>query len=577
MWRLLPVVFLAGQLAADPAHRILLVAGDQWADPSSTVLEGGHELNIAAALLTTWGVPYEILRLDQQRLDRYHLLERDGQPRYGTVVWAAGPYHGAQGDAAVISELVRDSALNLIVLSDGIRHPEMARLTGVSYVSEYRRAEPLAAAGSPHFTTRGVNLPGEGIAPGYKVSLAGSTPALTRGDLPFLTVREYSSGARAVWLGTHRPSAELARQFARDLLKRCLVWTQRVLLYAAYHRAVLIEMHDSGNSEKTISPTWHLRTLSEDQFRTSVIEPLKRRKAVLTQVVNTGFVDRPSRRVLNPWTLNAAPDSLDPSLKHDYTSTKRGLDLGVREGVFEINSHGWTHTLPDLDSPPGPFWDAPLDGAGSLAWFNEFADRLRQQDIPAATQRHHMQRSIDYLAADFQVRPLFLRPPGGAGSLSPATHTPRIAAGMGFGLTRISSPYFLSPSLVLQLGPVVQGTTWAFNREYKASDVPWTPDGPFFLAFHDRDVDKDPQWFARVLDALPAGTRFMTANEYTGYLHAQVIANAAGFEVRFDPHYGQHFSTRESTWILHAATGGVETRPVRLPAGLGPHRINTGR
>lgn len=56
MWRLLPVVLLAGQLAANPAHRILLVAGDQWTDASSTVLEGGHELNIAGALLTTWGV-----------------------------------------------------------------------------------------------------------------------------------------------------------------------------------------------------------------------------------------------------------------------------------------------------------------------------------------------------------------------------------------------------------------------------------------------------------------------------------------------------------------------------------------
>ncbi|MBL8293542.1 MAG: hypothetical protein JNN08_16970, partial [Bryobacterales bacterium] len=536
---------------------------------SSTVLEGGSELNVVAALLKTWGVPFEILRLDQQRLDRYHLLERDGAPRYGTVLWAAG----ARGDAAVIGELVRESALNLIVFSDGIRHPEMARLTGLTYVSEYRRAEPLAGP-SPHFVTRGVELPGEGIAPGYKVDVDGAEIVLRRGSLPFLAVREYPSGGRVVWLGAHRQTVELAKQFARNLLKRSLVWTQRSLLYANYDHSVLIEMHDSGNSEKTISPTWHLRTLSEEQFRTSVIEPLKRRKAVLTQVVNTGFVDRATRRVLNPWVLNATPDQLDPSVKHDYTSTKRGLDLGVREGVFEINSHGWTHVLPDLDSPPGPFWDAPLDGAGSLAWFNEFADRLRQQDIPAATQRHHMQRSIDYLAADFRVRPLFLRPPGGAGSLSPAAHTPRIAAGMGFGLTRISSPYFLSPALVLQLGPAVQGTTWAFNREYRASDVPWTPDGPFFLAFHDRDVDKDPQWFARVLNVLPAGTRFLTANEYTGYLHAEVTGDAGGFIVRYDPHYGQYFANRESSWVLHDER---EARPARLPPGLGPHRVAVTR
>jgi len=34
-------------------------------------------------------------------------------------------------------------------------------------------------------------------------------------------------------------------------------------------------------------------------------------------------------------------------------------------GVLEIESHGWTHMQPDLDSPPGPWWNADLDGEAS--------------------------------------------------------------------------------------------------------------------------------------------------------------------------------------------------------------------
>src|SRR5574340_662953 len=72
-------------------YRFLLVISDQWKDPASYVVEGADEFPMVASLLKAWNLPFEILRLDQQRLDRYHLLERDGRPRYGTIIWDAGP------------------------------------------------------------------------------------------------------------------------------------------------------------------------------------------------------------------------------------------------------------------------------------------------------------------------------------------------------------------------------------------------------------------------------------------------------------------------------------------------------
>src|SRR5205809_773817 len=70
-------------------YRFLLVIGDQWSDPASEVIEGTSEFSMLCALLKSWGLPFDIHRLDQQRFDAYHLLDRNGQPRHGTIIWDA--------------------------------------------------------------------------------------------------------------------------------------------------------------------------------------------------------------------------------------------------------------------------------------------------------------------------------------------------------------------------------------------------------------------------------------------------------------------------------------------------------
>src|SRR5512133_2245387 len=70
-------------------YRFLLVIGKQWKDPASRLIEAGGEFPVVATLLKTWGLPFDILRLDQQRFDRYYLLDRESRPRYGTIIWDA--------------------------------------------------------------------------------------------------------------------------------------------------------------------------------------------------------------------------------------------------------------------------------------------------------------------------------------------------------------------------------------------------------------------------------------------------------------------------------------------------------
>ena len=315
----------------------------------------------------------------------------------------------------------------------------MAALAGLRYAGEYKSTDALAFP-RDHFIVRGVKGREAELKAGVGSLLGGSqvmaenaTVAGVRGSHPYLTVREVPSGGRIAWLGVARSSSQLRNQLVRDLLKRCLVWAQGYALYAEYDKSVLLFLDDMGASDKTILSYWHYRTLSEQEIRTGLIEPLKRHNSVLDINVVTGYVDRKTRRILNPWVQRVV-DGIDGKTIHDFASTKRGLDAGVAEKVFEIQSHGWTHMLPDLDSPPGPWWDAPMDGVGSLDWYNEFADMLRDREIPAAVQKEHLRRSLAHIREDFGVTPLVLRPGGGAFSSSFANDTSRIAAGMGFGL-----------------------------------------------------------------------------------------------------------------------------------------------
>ncbi len=578
------------------AYRFLVVISDQWKDPASYLIEGGGEFQVVATLLKTWGLPFDILRLDQQLLDRYYLLDREGRPRYGTIVWDAAP-SGLQGkDLSLLPSLVKDYGVNLVVLGDTIAAPEAAALAGLDYISEYRLGDGLSFAGE-HFITHGLAgrekefLAGTGweIA-GSKVSPKEATVLARRAHLPFLTVRQFPRGGRVAWLGAHRGSIQIGKQLVRDLFKRCLVWAQGYALYAEYPRSIILFMDDFGTSDRTYLPYWHYRTLNEEDIRKGLIEPLKRHKAVLTQDVLTGYVDRKGRRIANPWKQQVI-DEIDGKTLHDYVSAKRGLDAGLREGVFEIQCHGYTHMLPDLESPPGPFWTAPMDGAGTLGFDEEFGDRLRDKEVPAITQKYLLERGLEYIRKDFGVTPLFVINGGSAWSRSYPNSSPRIAAEMGLGLSHFESAGYLGKDLVIpSMQPVVLHGSWAHDRKLVAADIPWTVDGPYFLVFHDRDISLDINAAERLLTGLGEGVRYMTASEYCGYLHARVEAEdapgpAVSLVVDYDGHYCRYFASHESSWILHLSdetrrelkTAVPERQTVTIPKGLGRHVMRVGQ
>ena len=585
MRSILLALILSRCAVAAPPYRFLLVAGNQWEDPASFLIERSGEFQITAALLKTWGLPFDVMRLDQQLLDRYHLLERDGSPRYGTIIWDASGLKDC--DISLLADL-NSQGVSVVVLGDTIRHPEVARLAGLRYVSDYK-AHDQAVFDANHFITRPLAgrerelLANVGYSyDGNKVVPEAAKVVARRGAAPFITVLDAAGRGRVAWMGIERTAARLQNQLVRDLLKRTLVWAQGYAVYAEYDRALIVFMDDWGTSDKTYLPYWHYKTPTEDEIRSGVIEPLQKHHAVMDMNVNTGYVDRKTRRIVNPWQQRVV-DEIDDKTIHDFGSTKRGLDRGVAAGVFVIQSHGWTHMLPDLESPPGPFWDAPMDGAGSLDWYNEFGDALRKREVPAVTQRLHLRRALECIREDFGVAPQVVRAGGSLYSKSLANSTAVNAARMGFGLAAWSWPVYLGQDLAVSLESVSPHTSWRYDKRITAAEIPWTIDAPAWLGFHDRDLSLDHAAIGRLLDDLGEGIRYMSGSEYSAYLHANVRQARDGlqFVVDYDDHYCTWFASHPSKWTVHLSDdvrrslgGSVpEKQTIEVPKGAATHVV----
>jgi hypothetical protein len=241
---------------------------------------------------------------------------------------------------------------------------------------------------------------------------------------------------------------------------------------------------------------------------------------------------------------------------------------------------------PDLDSPPGPWWDAPLDEEkAEVGWYGEFGDTRRGKEIPAAVQSEHLEKSMEWLEQEFGVKPLSFVAGGNGTSESLPNNTTALAARAGFGWFGD----YEGPDLAIE---ALAGYSGMGGSEFGATaDAPlmvWIPpDG------HDRGIAQHPDQFPKIFDQL-AGWRYKSMNEYVAYLHADVRGDvgAAALTLKYDDHYCRYFADHTSAWkldfpneqngmILSMTIDGKPERVVlkhgaatiAVPPGLGEHRI----
>jgi hypothetical protein len=590
-------------------YRVLLVV-EHRSDPYGLVV-GSEADNFqpVAALLKAWSVPFDILRLDQQHLDATYLFRRSGEIRYGTVIWLADSSSYGGHNISSLEEATR-SGTGLIVVKSRFLDSTLSQLLGLKFKDFYASTDTLQLT-NKHFITREIAA-GKSAPPAQRsdyserlwVQPTKAEVLIAQGQHPVLTVNQPSLGAAAVWLGPPSLSALCESAFWRSLFFRSLVWSLGYVVVSNvdYGRRIILELDDWGTADKGFLSYWRYLEPNEETIRQYLMEPLQRHHATASAEVDTGYVDRQSRRVVTPWTQKF---TYLYGLNQDYASTRQGLKNAAEAGVLDIESHGWTHMEPDLESPPGPWWTADLEGEGSMVgWYAEFADQRRGEEIPAVTQIYHMERSLAELQEDFGQQALELKPGNNSWSTSQFNNTAGLAARVGFGLFHgDKATYYLDHELALDMANVVPD----FNTGYDLLDVPnperWRdhPDGPVILGFHDRDIALDHNFMERLFAALPTTYQTLGTNHYVAIIHTQISSSPdrEGLHLTFahDSHYCAYFANHPSSWRLwlsdplreqlaalrlhvsidskpaniKPADFSSETLTIELPAGVGIH------
>jgi peptidoglycan/xylan/chitin deacetylase (PgdA/CDA1 family) len=585
--------------------RVLLVIGDQWDDPSGFLVREGNEFHEIVSLLKNWGIPFDIVRLDQRRLDRNDFVGFDGKALYGAILWDADPHSFPDQDLKCLAEAVERWNIGLVALSNRIHHPVLESLLGLHYRGYYSSSAPIVPKlpenyllkGLPNpldtnddprieLTTRGIRdakIPWQ-FAPFKKRVLVDNASAevlASQGGIPQITEREVRPGVPAIWIGSDYLQF-LHFQALRTVLRRALAAAVGFQLYRDWSLQAILELDDMGSAQNAWLEHWHYPTLTQEQIEKNLIAPLEKNHAVLVLNICPGFVDRSLHTIL-PSFQQVFTDEF--GTRQDYVSTKGGIDEGLRRGVFEIQSHGWTHMQPDLDSPPGPWWDASLyEEKAEVGWYREFGDTRRDKEIPAAVQRLHLERSREWLVKEFGVEPLSFVAGGNGISESQPNNTTAIAARVGFGWFGD----YIGPDLAVE---ALQGYSGMGASEFGGTaDAPlgvWVPpDG------HDRGIYQHPEQFTQIFDQL-GGWHYLHMNEYIAYLHARISTNVAGeaqITLNYDDHYCRFFRDHTSHWQLEMpGTNGtrrvfVDGKPrevffqsgrgqITIPAGLGEHTI----
>ena len=561
-------------------YRVLVVIGDQWGDPGSYNIDGlsryggqtresAKDFRDVITMLKIWGIPFDILRLDQQRLQINRFLNGIAQTNYSCLIWMADPgrLDKLSANYQTLRRVVLEYGISLIALFDHVAAPELSELVGVDYKGMLERA--------PKSTDAGLTISGEHFITADNVGTVvnAETPLRLRivrcrvrpgtvvlgtiGEYPQVVVRDISDETKIVWIGGgHDWFGKFDAM--RQLFRRALVYSIGYGLFNDnFENALIFVMDDMGASEHAYSLRWHYPTPPKEDIVKYLVEPLAEHGFVMVQNVTPGYANPLTRMIENPWTIEKFTDPFGNV--QDYGSTKEGLDEGLRRGVFEIQAHrAWTHMNWDLDSPPGPWWDAPIEAEMAHGdWYQETYDARRDKPVPSNDMLFLYKVGRDAVERQFDVTPL-------AVTIRPGTSIEhdngRLAATAGYGVDRwhyVGSDYSILFSIE-QICPehltchdldLVERTDSEITGPTKNLRQTATATLLAAKVVGERRIDlRASDWIEANKDK-----RWMGFNEYCAYLHSRIdVVSGGGLDLRFeyDPHYCRYFAKNPSSWTL---------------------------
>jgi hypothetical protein len=602
-----------GSPAVKP-FKVLVIIGDQWTDPLSYNIDTrrirGEEFIDVVTMLKIWGVPFDILRLDEQRLQINRFLDGEAKPNYGCVIWMANPdvLEGYSAHYQTLKRAVDEYGISMIALFDNIKTKEVAQLVGVDYqgvtnIELSGTGEKLTISGD-HFITKeaeGISLPDMSMWAASSIPEANGISTdlvkLTRdqevdsmvrctasesvrvlgaiGENPQLVVRDISDETKVVWIGGGK---DWFRRYPvmRGIFRKSLVYAMGYGVFNDnFENGFIFIMDDIGCSEHAWSLRWHYPTPSKETLMKYLIEPLEERGLMMVQNITPGYANPETKMIEDPWTVEPFTDIFGNW--QDYGSTKAGLDEGLRRGVFEIQPHrAWSHMNWDLDSPPGPWWGSPVGGELALVdWYNEVVD-VRRDAVPVPsndllfiykTGIDAVKKSFGVVALSAEVRPGAELREGTQGGYDNG----RVAAIAGLGVSRECYVGFdrtieFSMMMPQQFTCHDLDLTERTNAQADVDDADWG----LLLEMSTEELLASKIGGGRRINLLDntdwidsrMDKYWMGFNETCAYLHADISAgqkNTTGIEVSYDGHYCKYFEGKPSRWTLELSDEFLES------------------
>jgi len=270
-----------------------------------------------------------------------------------------------------------------------------------------------------------------------------------------------------------------------------------------------------------------------------------------------------------------------------------------------------------LDSPPGPWWDAPLEGERADGrWYQETYDSRRDTPVPSNDMLFLYKVARSAVERQFGVTPLgvTIRP-----RRSLYDDNGRLAAIAGFGLgTSSAQLHYIGTDCTIQFSMMFPERLYCHDLDLiEKSDSEIT--GPY-SSLDEQDISalrsatvvgnrridlRSREWIESRKDK-----KWMGYNEVCAYVHSNIdiqtapatpgpdpyppVAGALTMLFDYDSHYSRYFSNHKSTWTLELSDryrkklGGnvtiiidgkskkmapTRSQAIDIPAGAGLHRV----
>jgi hypothetical protein len=484
-------------------NKLLIIAKFLPQHPTLHLIEKEGLLKNLSILLKSWCIPYDIVNLNCEILNSYYFVDYKLSPKYGAIIWIAGidkdyPFEFIEP----LNRAVKQFNIPLIIMGNTVWHHILQELCGLEIMGQTKCKEPIQIKKKNPIIKQITETP-----PVYNtlplIKISNCQVLVAQGGNPLLTLRIINN-TQVYWIFTDMYHF-LEEEFERDWLKNLLLQCKGYLVYKNWTNYVLMRMDDPGSIQCAWDKNWHYPTLTREQINLHLITPLKKHKAILTIFTVPGIINSENKQIEPGWN-NQFTDYYGNF--QDFPSTKLGLDDGIEQGVFEIQSHGLTHMLPDLLSFPGTWFNNIKTQTESVGWYREFYDELRKKDIPAMIQLNRMKLSKEWLKEQFGKETCAFIPGGWAMSKSQENNTRIIASEAGFGWC----DGYLDKNLVI--------SGWKFEGSREVPEFIGIPPNS-----HDFGVVKDPGQLNKYL-ANNVNKELIGYSDYVSCLHKEVMCES---------------------------------------------------